>query len=90
MPNYRRAWHPGGTYFFTVNLLERSGNALLVKHIDALKHGLVKRVADWPYSTYHRLVAAGIYSDDWAGGEETILAYDKDPCGSIRLWLLSR
>jgi len=21
MPDYRRAWHPGGTYFFTVNLL---------------------------------------------------------------------
>jgi putative transposase len=34
MPNYRRAWHPGGTYFFTVNLLERSGNDLLVRHID--------------------------------------------------------
>jgi hypothetical protein len=23
MPDYRRAWHPGGTYFFTVNLLQR-------------------------------------------------------------------
>src|SRR3546814_12532868 len=23
MPHYRRAWVPGGTYFFTVNLLER-------------------------------------------------------------------
>jgi putative transposase len=34
MPNYRRASHPGGTYFFTVNLLERSGNNLLVRHID--------------------------------------------------------
>ncbi|MEO9062444.1 MAG: hypothetical protein ABI270_10450 [Nitrosospira sp.] len=22
MPDYRRAWHPGGTYFFTVNLLQ--------------------------------------------------------------------
>jgi putative transposase len=37
MPNYRRAWHPGGTYFFTVNLLERSGNDLLVRHIDHLR-----------------------------------------------------
>jgi len=25
-PDYRRAWHPGGTYFFTVNLLQRHGN----------------------------------------------------------------
>lgn len=37
MPNYRRLWHPGGTYFFTVNLLERSGNDLLVRHIDVLR-----------------------------------------------------
>ncbi|HJU70493.1 MAG TPA: hypothetical protein VJ603_01470 [Paucimonas sp.] len=37
MPNYRRAWHPGGTYFFTVNLLQRSGNDLLVRHIDLLR-----------------------------------------------------
>jgi len=21
MPDYRRAWHPDGTYFFTINLL---------------------------------------------------------------------
>ena len=37
MPKYRRAWHPDDTYFFTVNFLERSGNDLLVKHIDALR-----------------------------------------------------
>ena len=40
MPNYRRAWHPGGTYFFTVNLLERSGNDLLVRHIDLLRESV--------------------------------------------------
>ena len=37
MPDYRRAWHPGGTYFFTVNLLERRGNDLLTRHIDTLR-----------------------------------------------------
>jgi putative transposase len=37
MPNYRRAWSAGGTYFFTVNLLERRGNDLLVRHIDLLR-----------------------------------------------------
>jgi putative transposase len=36
MPNYRRAWVPGGTYFFTVNLLERD-RALLVEHVAALR-----------------------------------------------------
>jgi putative transposase len=176
MPDYRRAWHPGGTWFFTVNLLERRGNDLLVReigllrrivadvrrrhpfhihgwavlpdhlhcvielppgdadfavrwrlikatfskaipnterrsavrrnrgergiwqrrywehlirddadyrahmdyvHINPMKHGLVKRIADWPYSTFHRLVADGTYPPDW-GGEVTpnLLPYD--------------
>jgi putative transposase len=35
--NYRRAWHPGGTYFFTVNLLQRQNNELLIQYIDALR-----------------------------------------------------
>jgi putative transposase len=166
MPNYRRAFIPGGTWFFTVNLLERRGNNLLVReidllrstvrrvqnkfpfHIDAwvvlpehlhavmtlppgdsdfslrwrliksgfsralpktehrstarqaagergiwqrhywehfirdgadyqrhvdyvhvnpLKHGHVQRVRDWPYSTFHRYVIAGIYPENWCG-----------------------
>ena len=33
MPEYRRAWHPGGTYFFTVNLLQRKNNDLSTQHI---------------------------------------------------------
>ena len=37
MPNYRRALTPGGTWFFTVNLLERRGNDLLVRNIDLLR-----------------------------------------------------
>lgn len=166
MPDYRRNRVPGGTYFFTVNLLERR-RRLLVEHVDALrdavrtvrdkqpfhidawvvlpdhlhclwtlpavdadysrrwkaiktafakavpkeeslpavrranhergiwqrrfwehtirddrdyaahmdyicfnpvKHGLVERVADWPYSSFHRLVRAGVYPVDWGGG----------------------
>jgi putative transposase len=174
MPNYRRVWYPGGTYFFTVNLLERRNSDLLVRHIDLLretirlvkqshpfkihgwvvlpdhmhcvielpkddvdfplrwrlikmefskslpkeeyrssvrlrrgergiwqrrywehlitddadyqahmdyihinpvKHGLVARVADWPYSTFHRLVEKSVYPLNWAGGTETVLGY---------------
>ena len=37
MPDYRRAWHLGGTYFFTVNLLQRQDNDLLTRHIDSLR-----------------------------------------------------
>jgi len=39
-------------------------------HINPLKHGLVHSVADWPYSSFHRLVNAGVYPKDWAGGGE--------------------
>jgi putative transposase len=40
-----------------------------------VKHGLVKRVSDWPYSTFHRLVPEGIYPPNWGGGMEDILGY---------------
>ncbi|MCO4209366.1 hypothetical protein M2R29_15565 [Aeromonas hydrophila] len=36
-------------------------------HINPLKHGHVTRVADWPYSTFHRYVASGVYPQDWCG-----------------------
>ncbi|OGV75643.1 MAG: transposase [Methylotenera sp. RIFCSPLOWO2_02_FULL_45_14] len=36
-------------------------------HINPLKHGLAKCVADWPYSSFHRLVEAGVYAENWAG-----------------------
>ena len=36
-------------------------------HINPVKHGLVKRVRDWPYSSFHRMVKSGIYPEDWAG-----------------------
>ena len=35
MPNYRRVWVPGGTYFFTVAIAERQ-RTLLIDHIHAL------------------------------------------------------
>jgi putative transposase len=172
--DYRRLWHPGGTYFFTINLQQRKNNDLLVRHIgllrqsvasvrnhypfkihgwvvlpdhmhciielpegdsnfairwqliklmfskgipkseyrsavqlkrnergiwqrrywehlirdqhdfnahmdyihiNPLKHGLVQRVSDWPYSTFHHCVAQGVYPANWAGGTEDSLQY---------------
>jgi putative transposase len=43
MPNYRRNWVPGGTFFFTVNLLERGDNDLLIRRIDLLRDVCAKR-----------------------------------------------
>jgi putative transposase len=45
-------------------------------HINPVKHGLVERVADWPYSTFHTLVAEDIYPVNWAGGSDKELSYD--------------
>lgn len=172
MPDYRRARVPGATYFFTVNLLERHGNDLLVReimllrqalrrvqdlypfhvdawvvlpehmhavwtlppgdadfslrwrlirslfsrrmprterrshvrqtrgerglwqrrywehlirddndyarhvdyvHINPVKHGLVNRVQDWPYSTFHRYVRQGIYVPEWSADPASII-----------------
>ncbi|HEX5277943.1 MAG TPA: transposase [Fluviicoccus sp.] len=52
MPDYRRAWHPGGTFFFTVNLLQRHQNDLLIRHIDLLRQS-VKQVRERHPFTIH-------------------------------------
>ena len=44
-------------------------------HINPVKHGLVKRVVDWPHSTFHSLVKKGIYPMDWTSGDECVLGY---------------
>ncbi|HEX3952611.1 MAG TPA: transposase [Stellaceae bacterium] len=33
-------------------------------HYNPIKHGHVERMADWPYSSYHRLVRLGLYLPD--------------------------
>jgi putative transposase len=39
-------------------------------YINPLKHRLVARVNDWPYSSFHRDVRAGLFAQDWAGDLE--------------------
>jgi putative transposase len=43
-----------------------------VRHVDYIhwnpvKHGHVRQVAKWPYSTFHRYVRSGVYAEDWGG-----------------------
>jgi putative transposase len=40
-------------------------------HFNPVKHGHVRQVGAWPYSTFHRCVSAGLYPPEWAysGGE---------------------
>jgi putative transposase len=36
-------------------------------HFNPVKHGLVTRVEDWRYSSFHRYVRDGILPRDWGG-----------------------
>jgi putative transposase len=48
MPNYRRVFIPGGTWFFTVNLLERD-RTLLVDQIRELRHAVFRVKRRYPF-----------------------------------------
>uniref|UniRef100_UPI000641D72A REP-associated tyrosine transposase n=2 Tax=Rhodopseudomonas TaxID=1073 RepID=UPI000641D72A len=48
MPNYRRAFVPGGCWFFTVTLLERR-NTLLVDHIAILRDAVARTRERFPF-----------------------------------------
>ena len=48
MPDYRRWRVPGGTYFFTINLLERRSD-LLGRHIDALREAVRRTRREQPF-----------------------------------------
>jgi len=39
-------------------------------HWNPVKHGYVQQVKDWPYSTFPRFVAQGLYPPDWGGINE--------------------
>ncbi|WP_160077351.1 transposase [Pseudomonas sp. 8AS] len=48
------------------------------RHVDYIhhnprKHGHVQCVADWPWSSFHRYVQAGLLPADWAGGDISLL-----------------
>jgi putative transposase len=36
-------------------------------HFNPVKHGLVQRVIDWPWSSFHRHVARGWLAAEWGG-----------------------
>jgi len=39
-------------------------------HFNPVKHGHVRRVGEWPYSSFHRYVRAGMYPADWGEAVE--------------------
>lgn len=39
-------------------------------HFNPVKHGLVEKVSDWNWSSFHRYVKKGVYEMDWGRGYE--------------------
>lgn len=39
-------------------------------HVNPLKHHHVERVSDWPWSSFHRYVRLGEYTNDWGSAAE--------------------
>ncbi|MBQ9724676.1 MAG: hypothetical protein IJV56_04955, partial [Neisseriaceae bacterium] len=42
-------------------------------HFNPVKHGYVKQVCDWQYSSFHRFVRLGLLPKNWGGSEELLL-----------------
>ena len=50
-------------------------------HYNPVKHGHVKQVIDWPYSSFHRYVKAGLIESNWGSDGNT---YDTSSYGEHR------
>ena len=48
-------------------------------HFNPVKHGHATSVAQWPYSTFHHWVRAGVYPMDWGGVEIEDVAAGERP-----------
>jgi len=46
-------------------------------HFNPVKHGLVERVIDWPYSSFHRYVRQSLLPPDWAGENIDDMKWDR-------------
>jgi putative transposase len=42
-------------------------------HWNPVKHGLAAHPADWPFSSFARCVARGLYPSDWASGDRGLV-----------------
>lgn len=49
-------------------------------HYNPVKHGWVKQVKDWPWSSFHRYVRQGVLPGDWAAAPDTpLMDFDSQP-----------
>jgi len=50
-------------------------------HWNPRKHELVRRIADWPYSSFHRFVMEGQYEQSWGGSAPVSVTKGEDVWG---------
>jgi putative transposase len=72
MPNYRRVFIPGGSYFFTVNLLDRKSR-LLVDQIDSLRDAVRVTKRNYPFE-----IEAMVILPDHIHAIWTLPSHDRD------------
>jgi len=52
-------------YEHTIKNQEELNNHINYIHYNPVKHGYVKRVKNWKYSSFHKFVKNNMYDDDW-------------------------
>jgi REP-associated tyrosine transposase len=55
-------------------------NHLDYLHFNPVKHGLVKHVIDWPYSSFHHWLKQGFYPERWGSRVEDYAGLDSIQC----------
>jgi putative transposase len=68
MTSGMKLWQPRYWEYFIRNE-DHFARHLDYIHWNLVKHGLARCAAEWPYSTFHRFVAAGVYPPDWGIAE---------------------
>jgi REP element-mobilizing transposase RayT len=61
----RRFWE------YAIRDQEDLNNHVEYFHFNPVKHGLVRQVKDWPWSSVHRYVEEGLLEPDWSGIDRT-------------------
>jgi len=56
-------------YEHTIRNEEELYNYLDYIHYNPVKHGYVKNIRDWEYSSFHRFVRQNLYEADWGSSE---------------------
>ena len=59
-----------GNIKFAMKLFQRCVDYI---HYNPVKHNLLKSAKDRPYSTFHRFVRRGVYSENWGGDPDAAI-----------------